>query len=144
MAERVVFPLDTSAPLAHYRTEAGGAEVQGLFEDPDAALVIAGITLTELARRAKELGASLSTVSHVVATYSALCTEIIPIGPAIAKDAFEVGCETPLRLPLADALIAACARSRGAVLVHRDDHMRAIPARVVAQRDLAVTESLQP
>jgi len=40
-----------------------------------------------------------------------------------------LNCET-------DALIASAARSRGAVLVHRDAHMRAIPATLVGQLDL--------
>ena len=41
------------------------------------------------------------------------------------------------RLPLADALIAAAARERGACLVHRDRHMAAIPASLVEQIDLS-------
>jgi|GEM_PF-2180775 len=40
------------------------------------------------------------------------------------------------RLPLVDALIASAARSREAILVHRDAHMRALPATMVAQLDL--------
>jgi predicted nucleic acid-binding protein len=43
---------------------------------------------------------------------------------------------TPERLPMVDALIAAAAQSRDACLVHRDDHMAAIPADLVQQRRL--------
>ena len=39
--------LDTSALLAHYRQEAGGDEVQALFEADEAELMIASLTLTE-------------------------------------------------------------------------------------------------
>lgn len=41
------------------------------------------------------------------------------------------------RLPLADALIAAAARERGACLLHRSGHMALIPASLVEQVDLA-------
>jgi predicted nucleic acid-binding protein len=40
------------------------------------------------------------------------------------------------RLPLVDALIAATARSAGAILVHKDPHMAGIPAGVVKQLKL--------
>ena len=39
-------------------------------------------------------------------------------------------------LPLVDALIAAVAQAKGAVLVHRDAHMRAIPPELLQLNDL--------
>ena len=36
-----------------------------------------------------------------------------------------------MRLPLAAALIAGCAAQHNAVLVHRDSHLSALPARIV-------------
>jgi predicted nucleic acid-binding protein len=50
--------------------------------------------------------------------------------------AFVIGCHTPRRLPLVDALIATVAQVRDAVLVHRDEHMRAIPSALLKQSDL--------
>ena len=41
-----------------------------------------------------------------------------------------------VELPLVDALIAGVAQIRGATLVHRDEHMRVIPAELVRQQDL--------
>jgi len=40
------------------------------------------------------------------------------------------------RLPLVDALIAAAAQAKEAILVHRDAHMRAIPSSLIDQQDL--------
>jgi predicted nucleic acid-binding protein len=54
--------------------------------------------------------------------------------------AFEIGCRVPQRLPLADALIAAAAQTRGACLVHRDHHMTLIPLEVVRQLVLATAQ----
>lgn len=50
--------------------------------------------------------------------------------------AFDIGCQTPNRLPLVDALIAAVASNRHAILVHRDAHVRQLPAALVQQYDL--------
>jgi predicted nucleic acid-binding protein len=47
-----------------------------------------------------------------------------------------LGCRTPHRLPLVNALIAAVAQTRHAILVHRDEHMRSIPSALVRQEDL--------
>jgi predicted nucleic acid-binding protein len=66
-----------------------------------------------------------------------LCTEVAPVDTAVALAAFAIGCVTPRRLPLVDALIAAVAQSRDAVLVHRDEQMRAIPSELLHQNDLS-------
>jgi predicted nucleic acid-binding protein len=55
----------------------------------------------------------------------------------VAFTAFDIGCALAERLPLADALIAAAARERGACLVHRDHHMAPIPANFLEQIDLS-------
>jgi predicted nucleic acid-binding protein len=51
----------------------------------------------------------------------------------VALAAFAIGCRTPRRLPLVDALIAAVAQARNALLVHRDEHMRGIPPELLHQ-----------
>ncbi len=61
----------------------------------------------------------------------------IPVDGQVALTAFEVGCETPRRLPLVDALIAAAARQRQACLVHRDPHFASIPAHLLEQVELS-------
>lgn len=133
--------LDTSAILAHYRQEAGWQEVQTLFETEDAEIFWSVVSLAEFGRRLKTLGAKEADILFVMDTYALLFTEIIEVDPAIAKLAFVMGCRTPQRLPLIDALIAATAAGQQAILVHRDDHMTAIPAELLQQRILAAKQN---
>ena len=135
MARR--FLLDTSALLAHVRKEQGWAPVAALFEESDCEILGSTVSLTELARRLRELGASVGEARSMVEQYQDLLDEVVPVDVRVALAAFDIGCETPERLPLADALIAASARERAACLVHRDRHMVAIPAGVLQQLDLA-------
>jgi predicted nucleic acid-binding protein len=57
----------------------------------------------------------------------------------IAELAWQIRVATPARLPLADAVIAATARSVDGILVHRDPHLAAIPHDLVEQ--VALPES---
>lgn len=128
--------LDTSALLAHHRQERGWERVQALFEADEAQILIASVSLTEFGRRLRDLGAHEAVVERTLDDYGLLCTEVAPVDAAVALAAFAIGCRTPRRLPLVDALIAAVAQARDAQLVHRDEHMRAIPPEVVRQNDL--------
>ena len=128
--------LDTSALLAHYRQEEGWQEVQALFETDEADLIAASVSLTEFGRRLRELGANETEAEEVLSAYQLLFTEIASVDVAVARAAFVLGCHTPRRLPLVDALIAAVAQARAAVLVHRDEYMRSIPPELVLQQDL--------
>lgn len=129
----MIYLLDTSALLAHHRQESGWEQVQAIFTEDGAEVVIASVTLTEFARRMRELGASETEIRTILADYQMLFSVVVPVDSAVAWAAFELGCRTPERLPLVDALIAAAARLRGACLVHRDEHMAAIPAERVQQ-----------
>ena len=135
----VRYVLDTSALLAHFRQEAGWQVVQALFEDNEADLIIASLTLTEFGRRLRDLGFSEEDVESVFSAYQLLFREIVAIDVVVARAAFALGCQTPHRLPLADALIAAVAVMKNAMLVHRDQHMRSIPKEQVQQQDLVVS-----
>ncbi len=128
--------LDTSALLAHFRQETGWEEVKALLDTAGAQLSVASVSLTEFGRRMLELGAAEHDVLEALANYQLLLPDIVAIDAEIARAAFVIACRTPRRLPLVDALIAAAAQSKGAVLVHRDEHMRAIPAALLVQRDL--------
>jgi predicted nucleic acid-binding protein len=130
------YVLDTSALLAHYRQEAGWEAVQTLFETDEAELLLASVSLTEFGRRLRELRATQTEVEETLASYELLFTEIVAIDTMVAKAAFALGTQTPHRLPLVDAFIAAVAQTQAAILVHRDDHMRTIPSVLVAQLDL--------
>lgn len=129
--------LDTSALLAHFRQEAGWEAVQVLFETGEVELFLATVTLAEFGRRLRELGATEQEIEDTLASYELLFTKIIPIDIAVAKSAFTIGCQTPRRLPLVDALIAAASQGIGATLVHRDEHMHAIPSQLLNQQYLA-------
>lgn len=118
--------LDTSALLAHYRQETGWQAVQALFEDEQAELLLASPSLTEMGRRLLALSASQDEVMEALLAYQQLF-EVVAVDEEVALLALDVVRKTPRRLPLVDALIAAAALSRDATLVHRDEHMRALP-----------------
>jgi predicted nucleic acid-binding protein len=124
--------------LAHNRQEAGGERVQAFFEDLGSEILVSAVSLAELARRLRELGASNEEARDTVEGYLDLVDEVVPVDERMAFTAFEVGCAASQRVPLADALIAAAARERGACLVHRDHHMTSIPRALVQQIDLSV------
>ncbi len=128
--------LDTSALLAHYRQEAGWEAVHALFEDEAAELFLASVTLTEFGRRLYDLGASEKEVEETLRAYRQLFGQVTAVGSAMAQIALELIRQTPGRLPLVDALIAAAACSTEAVLVHRDERLRALPAGRVRTLDL--------
>ena len=135
MASRYL--LDTSALIAHSRQEPGWPRVQSLFEENDSEILACSVSLTEFARRLRELGATNEEARHTVADYLELLDEVVPIDEEVAFLAFDIGCAMEKRLPLTDALIAASAHRSGACLVHRDQHMVPIPADIVPQIDLA-------
>lgn len=68
--------------------------------------------------------------------YRQVVDQIVPVDESVARESDRIQTATPERLPLVDVLIASAARSREAVLVHRDAHRRAIPEALVAQPDL--------
>ena len=132
--------LDTSAVLAHARNEAGASQVQELFERDDASVLICSVTLAELARRLRELGASPDEAWEKISGYKQLVDGIVAVDEAVAQESDRILIQTPSRLPLVDALIAAAAKTRAAVLVHRDTHMRSIPPAALIQLDLAADD----
>jgi len=132
----MIYLLDTSALLAHYRDEEGAPKVQAIFEDEDASIAIASITLTEFSRRMNALGASRDDISAALDSYRRIFSSVIAINESIARKAFLLGLEAESRLPMADALIASAARSVEAVLVHRDPHFGALPSESIKQQML--------
>ena len=128
--------LDTSALLAHCRNEQGSDRVQELFDEEDERILLCSISLPELMRRLRDLGADERGISDLVAHYKQLVDEIVPVDGSIAERSDDVIRVATARIPLVDALIASAARSRDALLVHRDSHMRAIPVEIVRQLDL--------
>ncbi len=87
------------------------------------------------------LGATREEARGAAEAYRELVNEVVPVDEEIALAAFDLACEMTERLPLADSLIAAAARVRGACLVHRDHHMAPIPTSLLEQIDLSVEPS---
>lgn len=128
--------LDTSALLAHCRNEQGSDRVQALFNAEDEEIFICSVSLPELMRRLRELGADEQGISGLVAHYKQLVDGIVPVDASIAERSDDVIRAATARIPLVDALIASAARTRDAILVHRDSHFRAIPSSLLHQLDL--------
>jgi predicted nucleic acid-binding protein len=127
--------FDTSALLAHVRGEPGAERVQQLFEREEGALLICSVSLAELARRLRDLGASPEEAWTQIFDYLQAVDEVVPVDQEMAHESDRLSVSATTRLPLVDALIAAAACTRQAVLVHRDSHMRGV-AGVVQQLDL--------
>lgn len=130
--------LDTSAILAHARGEWGADQVQRLFEQEDASILVCSVTLAELAGRLRELGATPEEAWTQVLGYVEALDGIVPVDETVARESDRLRVASPIRLPLVDAVIAAAARTRSAILVHRDRHLRGLDAGLVQQIDLGV------
>jgi predicted nucleic acid-binding protein len=127
--------LDTSALLAWYFDEPGADELETILAAEEVLLSV--VSRVELHGRLREIGLPPTELGVAVEQCLALATEVVGIDDAVAVRACELRAETPSRLPLTDALIAACASLRGARLVHRDPHFEAVPGHLLEQRHLA-------
>lgn len=125
--------LDTSAILAHYYDEPGADEVAKLWDDESNTLGISAVTVAELRGQLQKEAAGGVEADAAAHAYLDELTVCLPIDRATAECAWQLRASVSHRLPLVDALIAAAARERGAVLVHRDPHMSQIPAELVQQ-----------
>jgi predicted nucleic acid-binding protein len=132
----MVYLLDTSALLSHYRKEFGADKVQLIFEDDSNDIFISAISIPEFGRRLKDLGADDSEIESAIAEYLLIIPAVIPADKEIAHEAFHIWNNTPGRLPLVDSIIAATAKNKSACLVHRDKHMGLIPKKILNQMSL--------
>ena len=125
--------LDTSAILAHYLREPGADDVNAILAQGPEAAGISLIALVELRSRLAEAAANPQEAERVFKLYTETLTTVLPFSRETADTAMNLRAATRPRLPLVDALIAASAKQHGAILVHRDPHMAAIPASLVSQ-----------
>lgn len=132
----MTYLLDTSAVLTHIRREHGADRVQQLFEQEDDSILLCSVTLAELARRLRELGAPPEQAWSRVTGYCEAVSEVVPVDKLVARESDRISLSAAVRLPLVDALIAAAASTRRAVLVHRDAHLRGLSLETVKQLDL--------
>lgn len=131
------FLFDTSALVAHALHLRGVEQVQSAMNRDDAGLFASALSLFELAGVLKREGCG-QQIPECWRVYSS-GLEIIPVDAGLAQAAWALRESVGQRLPLADAIIAATARARGATLVHRDQHLAALPDSVVPQVRLAAT-----
>jgi len=132
----MTYLLDTSAWLAHYTGETGGAQVQKLIAREGARTIIASVSVTEFMRRLQTLAPDVDTET-VLGDYLSVFDAVVPIDSDTARLAAELSATSSARLPLADSLIAAAAGIAGATLVHRDAHFAAISSKRLRQLALA-------
>ncbi len=128
--------LDTSALVTHFKNEPGAGKVQSIFADDDAEVYISALSISELARCLLHLGAERDEARDVALEYAGMATQVVQIDAAVSIRAYELGsiCET--RLPLVDALIAACAVCSETVLIHKDAHFNTIPSELMSMEIL--------
>ncbi len=123
-----MYLLDTSALLAHCFSEPGADEVDRILADKIG--YVAAITWFEL--RVKFQGSV--DAPAVLQLYSEAVAGTVDITEEIAAAAFRLRQAAATRIPTADSLIAGAALARGYQLVHRDDHLAAIPASLLPQK----------
>jgi predicted nucleic acid-binding protein len=128
--------LDTSALLALYFQEPGGAQVAAALGNPHARVCISALSVGEFWGRLRARG-SAGDFDDAWAGLQELIDEIAPVSPDIVLASCALRQATSARLPYIDALIAATAAARNAILVHRDAHFAAIPAGILRQEMLA-------
>lgn len=130
--------LDTSAVLAHYFGEPGADQVDELWDDRSNRVAVCVLTLPELRTRLGTVLTDQTEAGDAFRLYTEELTIPVAVTTEVASAAIELRKVVSGRLPLADAVIAGCARCEGAVLVHRDLHMAAIPCEVLPQIVLPV------
>jgi predicted nucleic acid-binding protein len=128
--------LDTSSLLIHFFNEPGGDKVQELLADTANEILLASVSIAELARRLAGLGYELEEARSISLSYASLAERVVALDTAAAVRAFEMSALSSERVPLVDALIAACASINNATLVQRDAHFSTIPEDLLRRMDL--------
>ena len=127
------FILDTSALFAHCLEEPGYDTVENILERfPDEAHISA-MTWLEFQVRLEEIHPNANARREILACYAELLDDPVPVTKDVVSAALDIRRRASLRIPNADAIIAATAKLEGATLVHRDPHLSAIPPSLVKQ-----------
>lgn len=132
----MTFLLDTSALLVLYRKEPEVDRVLALFDDPQHDILLSTVSVAEFGRKLRELGKKREEIEDTLDQFMQLFSHVVPLDEALARASLRLVESVPLRLPMADSLIAASALVHGACLVHKDKHMAAIPLEVLPTLNL--------
>jgi len=133
----MIYLFDTSALLIHYRREPGFERVLALFDDPANDILLSSVSLAEFGRVLRSSGLDSTQVDETLDAYLPLFSEIVPVDGSVARASLRLLDDVCTRIPTVDSLIAGSAKLRGACLVHRDGHFRAIPPSILPTIDLA-------
>ena len=131
--------LDSSALLAYYFGETGCERVRDILADERAGVEVSVLTASEVWGRLRAEGAGADAQPVFDAEWqrlSEMMTAIVPVTYEVVRRSLDLRAAAAKRLPQIDALIAATAAVRGAVLVHRDPHFLSIPADLLQQEVL--------
>ena len=71
--------LDTSALIAHHRREPGWPQVQAIFEEASAEVLVASVSLTEFGRRLHALGLPQATARQCLREYRMLFSAVVSV-----------------------------------------------------------------
>lgn len=124
--------IDSSAFLAFFFGEPGQELVSRLLSDEAAEVGVSALTSLEVWARLKAEGRPES-FEREWNEHLPLFEAVVAVDAEVCGRAVEIRAATRERLPTIDAVIAASASVHDAVLVHRDPHFRAIPARFLRQ-----------
>lgn len=132
--KKMNYLLDTEALIAFFNNEEGADKVESILREIDenkAEGFISAITLTELyylySRRIGE-----RVAKERIAQLKRSNLQVVPITEDIALKAGEYKIQT---IPIADALIAACAHFIEAPVVTNDEHFEKVNIKVLKFRE---------
>lgn len=128
--------LDTSALLAFILNERGAGQVKALFEDESNGVAVSVLTKVEFWSRLKSIGRE-AAFGQEWALHLPLFDDVLEVDETVADASIALQRACAQRLPTADALIAATAAAHNLVLVHRDDHFRAVPEALLRQAEIS-------
>ncbi len=75
----MIYLLDTSAVLIHYRQEPGCERVLSLFDDPTNEVLVCSISLAECGRVLRRTGLNPAEVDAIIEAYLPLFSEVVPV-----------------------------------------------------------------
>lgn len=127
--------MDSSAFFAYFFNEPGRARVQEILRDTIHSPGLSILTASEFWACLKRQGKS-AAFEQEWREHLPLFDEVVPVDWGVTRQAVLLREAVRTRLPAMDALIAATAVLRDAVLVHRDPHFLEIPPALMRQEFL--------
>ncbi|MBX3734771.1 MAG: PIN domain-containing protein [Verrucomicrobiae bacterium] len=127
--------MDSSAFFAYFFNEPGRVRVEEILRNTTHSPGLSILTATEFWACLKRQGNS-AAFEQEWQEHRPLFDEVVPVDWAVTHQGILLREAVRTRLPAMDALIAATAVVRDAVLVHRDPHFLEIPPSLMRQEYL--------